>query len=159
MSNVINIKIISGIPGCGKTTWSREYVSETRNVIRINRDDLRHILVEDYYSEGNENIINRSKLSLIKVAIESDRNIVLDDTHCYKDYLIYLIDKIRQMSIELNKKIEIEILDFDVPVDICVHRNSKRSNSIPSTAIYQMINKKREIDFTELDIDKYTKMN
>ena len=64
MSQLINIKILSGIPGCGKSTWARNYVDNTRNVIRINRDDLRHILVEDFDSEGNESIINKSKFRI-----------------------------------------------------------------------------------------------
>ena len=158
MSQIVNIKILSGIPGCGKSTWARDYVAKTRNVIRINRDDLRHILVEDFNSEGNESIINKSKLALIKTAIEFDRNIVLDDTHCYKDYLIFLIDFIRKAGEEFNKTTEIEILDFDVDVDTCVERNGKRERSIPTTAIYHMISQKKEIIYSELQVDTYIKM-
>ena len=158
MSQIVNIKILSGIPGCGKSTWARDYVAKTRNVIRINRDDLRHILVEDFNSEGNESIINKSKLALIKTAIEFDRNIVLDDTHCYKDYLIFLIDFIRKAGEEFNKTTEIEILDFDVDVDTCVERNGKTERSIPTTAIYHMISQKKEIIYSELQVDTYIKM-
>lgn len=158
MSQIVNIKILSGIPGCGKSTWAKNYVANTRNVIRINRDDLRNILVENFNSEGNESIINKSKLALIKTAIESDRNIVLDDTHCYKDYLIFIIDFIRKAGEEFGKITEIEILDFDVDVDTCVERNDKRERSIPTTAIYHMVNQKKEIIYDDLQVDRYIKM-
>jgi predicted kinase len=159
MNNVINIKILSGIPGCGKSTWSMNYVIENRNIMRINRDDLRHILVEDVSTDGNDHLINKVKNSIIRIAIESNRNIILDDTHCYKDYLISLIDFIRKLSIELEKNIEIEILDFDIPIDICVERNKLRGNGLSTSAIYHMISQKKEINFHELDIDKYTKIS
>lgn len=159
MSQIVNIKILSGIPGCGKSTWARNYVANTRNVIRINRDDLRHILVEDFNSEGNESIINKSKLALIKTAIEFDRNIVLDDTHCYKDYLIFLIDFIRKTGEEFNKTTVIEILDFDVDSKICIERNENRDSKVPVIAIYHMISQKKEIIYDELLIDNYIKMS
>lgn len=157
MNDILNIKILQGIPGSGKSSWARDYINHNRNTMRVSRDDLRHMLVEDVFTDGNENLINSAKLSLIRLGIEKDRNIVLDDTHCYNDYLIFLIDYIRKVSKELNKNIEIEILDFDTPVDKCAKRNNKRKgiHKIPTHIIYHMVNQKKKIIISSLNIDKY----
>jgi len=157
MNNVLNIKILSGIPASGKSTWAKDYVLKNRNTVRINRDDLRNALFNDVYTDGNESFVNKAKLSLIKTSLEFDRNIILDDTHCYKDYLIFLIDYIRNISKELNKNIRIEFIDFNIDVNKCVKRNIKRKGKLNKNVIYHMYNQKKEINIDELDIDVYLK--
>ena len=83
---------------------------------------------------------------------------IIDDTHCYKDYLIWFISEIRNYTKNLDKPITIELVDFDVVADICIDRNDKRDAKVDKTMIYHMINMKKEIDFTKLDIDLYTKI-
>lgn len=160
MNNILNIKILLGIPGSGKSSWARKYVAQNRNIMRISRDDMRHMLVEDIFTDGNDNLINNAKLLLIKFGIDKDRNIILDDTHCYNDYLIFIIDYIRKTAQELNKNIEIEILDFDTPIDKCIERNNNRTgiNKIPNHIIYHMVNEKRKILIDKLNIDRFYKI-
>jgi len=160
MNNIINIKILQGIPGSGKSTWSKEYVVQNRNIMRINRDDLRNMLVNNVFTDGNENLINSAKLSLISIGIEKDRDLILDDTHCYNDYLIFLINYIRDTAKKLNKKIEIELIDFDTSVDECIERNNNRVgySKLPNHIIYHMVNEKKQILIDKLDIDRYYKM-
>ena len=67
MNNILNIKILLGIPGSGKSSWAKKYVAQNRNIMRISRDDMRHMLVEDIFTDGNDNLINNAKL-LYKVA-------------------------------------------------------------------------------------------
>ncbi|MDY0270319.1 AAA family ATPase [Trichloromonas sp.] len=159
MNNVLNIKILSGIPASGKSTWAKDYVYNNRNTVRINRDDLRKSIFNDFITDGNENFINNAKLSLIKTSLEFDKNIILDDTHCYKDYLIFLIDYIRNNAKQLNKNIKIIIVDFDVNVNVCVKRNFKRKGKLDKNIIYHMYKTKNEINYNSLDIDEYIKMS
>lgn len=159
MIDVLNIKILSGIPASGKSTWAKNYILNNRNTVRINRDDLRTTFFSDVFTDGNESFVNKSKLSLIKTSLEFGRNIILDDTHCYSDYLIFLINYIRDLSIELNKGIFIELLDFDVDISICMERNSKRNKILNNNILYHMYKSKKEIIIENLNIDKYIKMS
>ena len=46
---MLKIIITRGIPGSGKTTWAKDVVKENSNYIRINRDDLRIMLIGKWY--------------------------------------------------------------------------------------------------------------
>ena len=159
MSNIINIKILIGIPCSGKSTWAKNYVLNNRKVARINRDELREMMMASVITNGNNNFINKIKKDIIYAAIKSNRNLVIDDTHCYVKQLVELIDYIRCISMKLNKNIFIEVIDFDIDVDICIERNKYRDIKIPVKGIYFMFNSKKEINFSELRIDKYERID
>jgi len=156
---MIKIKILSGIPACGKTIFSREYVNKNANSVRINRDDLRESLINNIYTDGNENFVNKAKMALIGTAIENDKDMILDDTHCYEDYLKFLIGYIKSVGEQLHKQIHIEILDFNIDLDKCLDRNDRRDGNIPRHMVLHMFNEKKKIKYTDLDIDKYTIFN
>ncbi len=155
MSKLITIKILSGIPGCGKSTWARNFITINPDTKRINRDDLRTMFDNSRLTDGNESFVNKAKLSLIKTGIDFDKDMILDDTHCYNDYLIWLIKEIRDYATSLNKIIKIELIDFDADVDLCIGRDNNRSNSVGKSAIYHMAKSKKEIDILNLDIDNH----
>jgi len=154
----LNIKILVGIPGCGKSTWSKSYILENPNTKRINRDDLRNMLDAGKLTDGNENFLRVLRLEMVKMCLALDKHVVLDDTNCYASKLEETIYAIRLMASQMNKEIEIEIVDFDVDVDTCVERNKNREEQVQETAIYHMKNAKDEIDFDSLLIDKYEKI-
>lgn len=153
---MIKVKILSGIPACGKTVWSRDYVTKNSNTVRINRDDLRKSLVNNIFTDGNESFTNKAKMALIGVAIENDKNMVLDDTHCYDGYLKFLIGFIRSVGNQLQKQIHIEIMNFDMDLDKCLERNENRDGNIPKHIVLHMFNEKKKIEYDTFDIDKFT---
>ena len=155
---VLNIKILVGIPACGKSTWAKEYVLANPNTKRINRDDLRNMLDAGKTTDGNENFLRVLRMEMVRMCLSLDKHVVLDDTNCYASYLENAIFQIRTMAGQMEKKIEIEIVDFDASVDMCVERNKNRENPVKEVAIYHMAKSKCEIDFSELLIDKYTKI-
>lgn len=156
MGRVINIKILSGIPACGKTTWSSSYIHNNSNTVRVNRDELRKMLVCGIETEGNRNIVNNAKLTLITTAIDNEKDLILDDTHCYYEHLIKLISTIRLIATTFEKEIFIEVIDFNVDIEECIERNNKRDVNVPIVALYHMRNSKKEINYNTLDINKYT---
>lgn len=156
MERVINIKILTGLPASGKTTWSSNYVHENRNIVRINRDELRKMLFSGVITDGNQNFVDKAKMTLITSALDNDKDIILDDTHCYHEYLVSLISIIRLASTSFKKDVEIELVEFNTGIDICIERNNNRVDSVPVVAIYHMHNSKKEIKINELNIDKYT---
>ena len=155
----INIKILVGIPGSGKSTWARQYVLDNPNTKRINRDDLRNMLDSGKNTVGNENFLRVLRLELVKICLLLDKNIVLDDTNCYASKLEETIYSIKLMANELKKDINIEIIDIDVDVEMCVERNKLREEQVEESAIFHMKSEKDKINFDCLLIDKYTKIN
>lgn len=155
---VLNIKILVGIPACGKSTWAKSYVLDNPNTKRINRDDLRNMLDAGKLTDGNENFLRVLRVEMVRMCLSLDKHVVLDDTNCYASKLEETIFAIRTMAGQMNKEIEIEIIDFDVDVDTCVERNEIRPNSVKETAIYHIKAAKDLILFDSLLIDKYTKL-
>lgn len=153
---MIEIKILMGIPACGKTVWSRDYVTQHANTIRINRDDLREALINNIFTDGNEKIVNKAKMALIGTGIENDKDMVLDDTHCFLGYLQFLISYIRSVSEQIKKPVHIELVDFNVDLDLCIDRNNKRDGNVPEHMVRHMYNEKKKIIPANLDIDRYT---
>lgn len=156
MSKLIKIKILSGFPGCGKSTWARDFISQNPDTKRINRDDLRKMFDDSRFTDGNESFVNKAKLSLVKTCIDFDKDMVVDDTHCYKEYLVWFINEIRTYANGLNKPITIELVDFDVDIDTCIKRNADRDSKVEKAAIYHMAKEKKEINISELDINLHT---
>jgi predicted kinase len=154
----LNIKILVGIPACGKSTWAKTYILDNPNTKRINRDDLRNMLDAGKFTDGNENFLRVLRLEMVRMCISMDKHVILDDTNCYASKLEETILSIKTMAGQLNKEIEIEIVDFDASVDECVRRNFERENSVKESAIYHMQSAKIEINYDSLHIDKYTKI-
>ena len=155
---VLNIKILVGIPACGKSTWAKEYVLANPNTKRINRDDLRNMLDAGKLTDGNENFLRVLRIEMVRMCLSLDKHVVMDDTNCYASKLEETIFAIRTMAGQMNKEIEIEIIDFDVDVETCVERDKGRGNLIEPHIIQYMQDAKNEINFSELLIDNYTKV-
>jgi predicted kinase len=160
MKNIINIKILIGIPRSGKTSWSTNYVFENRNVTRINRDELRMMLVGNVITKGNNNFINKVRNNIIRQAIIAKRNIIIDDTNCYLDQLVVLIKYIKEIACKYQREVFIELVDFDTDIKICLERNDLRKNKIPISGIYHMLKAKDEIisNLNLLNIDNFVKI-
>jgi len=154
----LNIKILVGIPACGKSTWAKKYVLDNPNTKRINRDDLRNMLDAGKTTDGNENFLRVLRVEMVRMCISLDKHVVLDDTNCYASKLEETIFAIRTMAGQMNKNIENEIVDFDESVNSCLIRNNNRPNPVKDVAIYHMKAAKDEIDFSSLLIDKYVKL-
>lgn len=155
MNNLITIKILSGVPASGKTTWARNFIAQNPDTKRINRDDLRMMFDNSRNTDGNENYVNNIKLSLIKSSIDLGKNLILDDTHCYMDHLSKIIDYIRIYANDNHKNIKIELIDFQVDINDCIKRNKERDTNIKNSAIYHMNKSKSNIVISDLNIDNH----
>ena len=54
------------------------------------------------------------------------------------------------------KEMNIELLDFNVPLNECLERNRIRGGSIGDSVLYYMQSSKNDINIDELPIDKYS---
>ena len=131
-----------GLPGSGKSTWAKELMDKYPNSYkRINKDDLRSMLDNNFHSNDAEKFILNVRDTLILLALESGKNVIIDDTNFAPTHE----RRIREL---IKGKAELEIKDFtDVPIETCIERDLKRLNSVGEKAIRTMYNKylKKEI--------------
>lgn len=108
-----------GLPGAGKSTWSKQWVDENAKTrIRVNRDDIRRML-GPYWIPTREKLVTSIEDSIIKNALELGYSIVIDATNFRSE------SKFQHLSRQYN--CEFELKDFsDVSVETCVERDSMR---------------------------------
>lgn len=98
MSKII---ICVGISGSGKSSWSTQFIKDNNNYLRINRDDIRRVLVGDlvsYYTREDvnslEGIVSSIQNQFIDRIKYKDYNLVIDNTHLRREYIQFIIDYI-----------------------------------------------------------------
>lgn len=127
--------ITRGLPASGKSTFAKAWVLENpKNRIRVNRDDIRR-MIGPYWVPTREELVTAIEHSMIKSALDNHYSVVIDATN-FKDGFNWI-----SKSIWFN--VEKVIQDFtDVPLEICIERDSKRGNeSVGREVIEGMYNK------------------
>lgn len=126
------------LPWSGKSTWSRQYILDNPNTIRVNKDDIRMQLHNWVFSKSNEIIVLEYQMSLAATALAEGKSVIVDNTHLSgtheQDY--------RQLANDMD--VEFEIKSFlDVPLSVCLERNSKREwiERVPDEVILSMAKK------------------
>jgi predicted kinase len=134
--SVSKLIINRGLPGSGKSTQTfRDVMENYEKVIRVNRDDLRKMLHNSVWlgnkTEGN---VIRMRDAAIRAGLKSGQTVISDDTNLDPSVVKHLA-KIAEFF-----GAEVEVRDFDVPLNICIDRNSKREGSakVPDEAIRGM---------------------
>ena len=138
------VKILKGLPASGKTSIALEL--EKQGWIRINKDDIREYLGK----HKSETRVIKIRDEILNKALDKKRNIVIDDTNLHPKHEL----SIRKLVGD-RAKVEVEFLD--VPPQICVERDSKRTTPVGPFAIWSMWNKhirlRKESDNSELSED------
>ena len=114
------VYVLTGIPGCGKTTWANNFKKNHPRTFVISSDDIRYEIGGAYqYFKEEERVWNIFFTRANKIALtEADFNLVLDST-CLtnfkrKNFLLRLTG--------FDKKI---LVYFDIPKEVCIERNKE----------------------------------
>ena len=145
---MLKIIITRGIPGSGKTTWAKDFVKENSNYIRINRDDLRSMLIGkwDWSIEG---VVISTQAHMIKSFLEINKNIVVDSTNLKNNSAIY------QAEIDSGCDFDIEYKDFfDISIEECIRRDSLRDIPVGKDVIEFMYQDLQKLLAREKDDSK-----
>ena len=72
-----------GLPGCGKTTYARQWVARDReHRVRVNRDDLRQMLDHGEFIKGvTESRVLAARDALIGGLLRRGLDVICDDTN------------------------------------------------------------------------------
>ncbi len=125
-----------GLPGSGKTTWAEKYILEREagTVVRVNRDSLRAMChAGRWKGDKTERMIRQFRNQIVKDALFRRADVIVDDTNLSRHTLGEL------ESIAADCHAEFEIRDFtDVPLDTCIERDLRRTNSVGEKVIRRM---------------------
>lgn len=142
-----------GLPGSGKSTFSKKWIDEDPvHRVRINKDDLRNTFHQSKYSKGNERQILHLEEIILLDALQRDKSVILDNTHLainnlgknvhYERLLKLLIDNdycIDKRYSTYSNYIELKIQDFtNMSPEECIINDLKRKNSVGQNIIWEM---------------------
>lgn len=119
--------IFKGLPGCGKSTLAAQLIKrEPKRWMRINRDDLRSMIVGPGNNPHNgdksqEDFIRSIKENLMRQAFDQGYDVILDDTHLVPTTL-------KKLHIAAESYGDVKVIEKAVNVDInvCIERDAKR---------------------------------
>jgi len=140
------VKIMIGIPGSGKSTYSLNFIKENPNWIRMNRDDFRFMFKNIPFCDNKTeelitDIINSSVIS----ALNKGLNVIIDNTNVREKYINNFIDLV-------ITKANVEFQIMDITIDEAIERDSKREKSVGKEVIEKMFenyqNLIKTFDFT-----------
>ena len=144
------IILTRGIPASGKSTWAKqEVLKDPEHSIRINRDDLRNMSGK-YWVPTREHYIEACKgIILISAMNFQFDTIIIDEMNLNPKESGKLKGEIAMVNAAFKggqDKYVVEIKDFtNVPLDVCLERDSKRENPIGENVIIGIFNKYKEL--------------
>jgi predicted kinase len=134
-----------GLPGSGKTTWYKR-----RGVQPLSSDMLRNILFDDITEQRYQGLVFSTLRSLLRARLIAKMpwNYV-DATN--------LSPHERRQWIKMAKSFgyEVQAVFFDVPLEVCLERNSKRDRQVTDEVMHKMAERLRPPAFKE-GFDKIT---
>ncbi len=128
-----------GLPGSGKTTWFRR-----RGVTPLSSDLLRNILFDDVEEQRYQGLVFSTLRSLLRARL------IARMPWNYVDATNLSIHERRQW-IKMAKSFgyEVQAVFFDVPLEVCLQRNSKRDRSVSAEVMRKMAEKLKPPVFEE----------
>jgi tRNA uridine 5-carbamoylmethylation protein Kti12 len=95
----MKVYITVGLPGSGKSTWSKKFAKENPSTVIVNRDAFRTMIKDEYtfdfrYEPFIKDATNRS----IEEALEHGLDVIVDETHIKADRRMEIISIIRNFE-------------------------------------------------------------
>jgi predicted kinase len=128
-----------GLPGSGKSSWFKRH-----NIIPLSSDLVRGLLFDDATEQRFQDLVFSSLRSLLRARLIAGRPMnYIDATN--------LSPKERHSWIKMAQDFgyEAHAVFFDVPTEVCMERNRKRSRNVPDEVMVRMAQKLRPPKFDE----------
>lgn len=135
-----------GLPGSGKSTWAKEQARRNPDTIRVNKDDLRSMLLDYQHNTGQKFKPKREKQAigardaLVRQAMVHGYNVIVDDTNFHPSHEA----RLRQLVHDHNQaalstlQYTFEVKYFEVDVETAISRDLRRPDSVGRDVIEAM---------------------
>jgi predicted kinase len=128
-----------GLPGSGKSSWFKRH-----NITPLSSDMLRSLLFDDPAEQRFQDLVFSNLRSMLKARLIAHRPLnYVDATN--------LTPQERQNWIKLSKDFgyEVQAVFFDVPLEVCIERHSRRDRLVPEDVMRKMSAKLKAPTFDE----------
>jgi predicted kinase len=159
------IIICVGISGSGKSTFTKGFIANNSNYLRINRDSLRSSLIGDlngYYQRSNlqqiERIVNNLEDEIFNQALGREFNIIVDNTNLKQDYINRWLNMVNFQNVTYGFEYEVNFKLFDVSLEEAKRRVLLRDyNSIvaPDDLMYQIEHELEVVKYINKQFEDY----
>jgi len=147
----MNVIMLKGLPGSGKTTWAKQFIEEHRlkgNIYRrVNRDELRLMNYYTKFDKHDERYCTHLRDAIILETLRNGDNLIIDETNLkqrheyrYRELINkFIIEK--QLSNNGDYSILFDVKSFmSVPVEECIKHDLGRPNPVGEGVINKMYN-------------------
>lgn len=150
MKKNLNILLLVGPPGSGKSTFAKYFLRTEENWMRVSRDDFRMMnFAQGNLSDKQESLITEMVDASISALLNKNINVLIDATHCKKEYIDSYIKK-------YNSRADISFKLFDIEknelLKRCETRYKETGKYIPEKVLNKMYSQfeilKNEFDFS-----------
>ncbi len=123
-SNQLTLTLCRGLPASGKTSWAKQQIARNPNtVVRVSRDDIRGLLFNKFVLDpGQENLVTKVQLDIIRDALVAKKNVIVDDTNLSSRTL----ESFYSFLEKFEGNVALRFQDFAVDIETCVQRDKKR---------------------------------
>lgn len=122
--------MLIGLPGSGKSYWSKKYIQENPDTILVSSDSIREEVFGDVNDQAHNgevfNIVHKRVVS----AIKNGKDVILDATNLSRKRRIGFLKSI--------PKCEVCAVVFAIPFEECCKRNAARERVVPQEAMERM---------------------
>lgn len=143
------IIFLKGLPGSGKSTWSKQFCKDNPEYVRINKDDIREMMGNPPFSRNFENSVLTIQRKIGETILDTGKSLIVDDTNFAQKHYDYWRGIADRMHLQITQKI------FDTPVEECIDRDLKREKSVGKEVIMGMY--KTYVEPYEISSDKAIK--
>jgi predicted kinase len=132
--NSPTLTITRGIQGSGKTTWAKAVVYTSQGgTVRVNRDELRLMMLRAGYSKPNppeEHAVTLAQRAAVEALLRGGRSVIVDDMNLRARYVREWLLLARDTGAGAM------VTDFtQVPLDVCLARDAQRANPVGEQVI------------------------
>ena len=131
--NIPKLILLCGIPGSGKSTYAKNYISDcTKHTIHLSSDSIRAELYGDESIQGNPAEVFSLMQKRAVEALNDGHDVLYDATNITR--------KDRQGIISICPKFaKIECHIIWAPIEECIERDSKRERTVSKEVIDRML--------------------
>jgi len=143
----VQVTILVGISGSGKSTWARKQLRDDKNLVIVNRDTLRSSAFssQKFSTPIAENEIIISQLQAVEIveALKQRRNVIVDNTNLKWSYITKIFECIDGLhSVNISFKV------FDCDIEKSTKRNPELRQDV-------LLKQKKMYDNVIKFVDKY----
>lgn len=128
--------VLSGIPGSGKSTWTKEFVEKAEDgTVAVVSADINRLVIGGAKDNFDHEVDVWKKVydDILMYSFEDSIQIVIADNTS-------ISNKSRLQYSKFKDLYELELLLFRVPAEECIRRNAQREKPVPEDAMKRMIN-------------------